>query len=210
MLPYQGLIAVDLFRQSTEESWEHFTKTTLDDCENCRQQSIAIRSTLNAILMNVSRDLRSQHNVVDQALSQRIARMEEIRQRLENELTACLRRLADTEIQIEKLKLAIQNMDHAMKLAQTRMDNRNQRPRIENCRDFTQNGLIFEIDSIHNGVTDMLAELKQCEEVKSHLIRCRGDLEREIMHKRRTILIDRERCQLIRSHYPSATNLTGY
>jgi tektin-4 len=160
--------------------------------------------------MNVSRDLRSQHNVVDQALSQRIARMEEIRQRLENELTACLRRLADTEIQIEKLKLAIQNMDHAMKLAQTRMDNRNQRPRIENCRDFTQNGLIFEIDSIHNGVTDMLAELKQCEEVKSHLIRCRGDLEREIMHKRRTILIDRERCQLIRSHYPSATNLTGY
>jgi tektin-4 len=160
--------------------------------------------------MNVSRDLRSQNDVVDQALSRRIARMEEIRQRLENELTATLRRLADTEIQIEKLKEAIQNMDHAQKLAQTRMDNRNQRPRIENCRDFTQNGLICEIDLIHNGIAEMLAELKRCEEARDHLIRCRGDLEREIMHKRRTILVDRERCQLIRSHYPSATSLTGY
>lgn len=121
-----------------------------------------------------------------------------------------LQRLADTEIQIDKLKVAIRNMDHSMKVVQTRLDNRNQRPRVENCRDQSQILLISEVKSIEEGLSAMNAQLRQEEDIKNELIARRSELEKEIMMKRRTIAIDRDRCQLLRTHFPSATALSGY
>lgn len=122
-----------------------------------------------------------------------------------------MHRLADTEKQIEKLETSIKNMDSAMKVAQTRLDNRhNRRLRVENCRDKPQEGLINEVQNIQEGVTAMLAQLKQSNNIKNELMSSRGALEREIMLKRRAIQIDKERCQLLRSHFPSATALSGY
>lgn len=136
--------------------------------------------------------------------------MDEIRQRLENELRTCLRRMADTEIQIEKLQVAIRNMDYPMKVSQTRLDNRHQRPRVENCRDESQFALIGEVKSINDSISILNEELKNSQEMKKQLMIERGNLEREIMLKRRTINIDRERIQLIRTSFPSTTALTGY
>lgn len=121
-----------------------------------------------------------------------------------------MRRLADTEIQIEKLVVSIQNMDFPMKVSQTRLDNRHQRPRVENCRDESQFALIGEVTSVHDSMTVLKEELRKSQEMKRELMIERGNLEREIMLKRRTINIDRERIQLIRTHFPSTTALTGY
>lgn len=101
-------------------------------------------------------------------------------------------------------------MDYAMMVVQTRLDNRNQRPRVENCRDQPQNLLIAEVKSLEVGSSAMNAQLKQEEDVKQELVNRRNELEREIMLKRRTIAIDRDRCQLLRSHFPSSTALSGY
>lgn len=46
--------------------------------------------------------------------------------------------------------------------------------------------------------------------MKKELMVNRGDLEREIMLKRRAINIDKDRIQMIRAHFPSATALSGY
>lgn len=198
-------------RQSSPEYWEHFTRDTLNVCETSRQKSIALRQTLDAILLNSTRDLRTQADVVERALNKRVICMDEVRQRLENDLKACLRRLADTETQIDKLEVAIKSMDAAMKVAQTRLDNRhNRRLRVENCRDKPQEGLIDEVISIQEGVTAMLAQLKQSNDIKNELMSTRGALEREIMLKRRAIQVDKERCQLLRTHFPSSTALSGY
>lgn len=97
-----------------------------------------------------------------------------------------------------------------MKVVQTRLDNRNQRPRVENCRDQSQALLIGEVRSVEEGLSAMNAQLKQEEEVKNDLMIRRSELEKEIMMKRRTIAIDRDRCQLLRTHFPSATALSGY
>ncbi|CAO1358227.1 unnamed protein product [Diamesa tonsa] len=196
--------------QSTEIYWEQYTIDNLNEAEKCRQKSIELRGTLDAILLNTARDLRTQADQVDRKLHNRIICMDEMRQRLENELRVCLRRLADTEIQIEKLQVAIQNMDFPMKVSQTRLDNRHQRPRVENCRDESQFALIGEVKSIHDSVTVLNDELKKSHEMKRELMMNRGDLEREIMLKRRTLNIDRERIQLIRTHFPSTTALSGY
>lgn len=58
----------------------------LREAERVRQLSIELRGTLDAILMNSARDLRTQADYVDRALHNRIICMDEMRQRLENEL----------------------------------------------------------------------------------------------------------------------------
>lgn len=108
----------------------------------------------------------------------------------------CLKRLADTELLIETSTENMRNMDTPMKVAQTRLDSRNRRLNIENCRDRAHIGLIEEVRST--------------EEATIALNQTRVLLERELLLKRRTLQLDRERCLFYRSHYPSATALSGY
>lgn len=73
-------------RQSTEIRWEQYTEENLKEAERIRKLSIELRGTLDAILMNSARDLRTQADSVDRAMHNRIICMDEMRQRLENEL----------------------------------------------------------------------------------------------------------------------------
>ncbi|XP_023308178.2 tektin-4 isoform X1 [Lucilia cuprina] len=196
--------------QASEQYWEHFSKETLEECETCRQKSLKLRHTLNAILMNAARDIRGQADVVEKAFVARINCTQENLQRFENDLRQCLQNLADTETRIDKLHRVIRNFDAGMKVAQTRMDNRSYRPNVENCRDSAQQNLIDEVAIIQSGVSAMLQELDEAENVKNQLMQTRSTLEREIMLKRRTLWLDRERCMLLRSHYPSASALSGF
>lgn len=128
---------------------------------------------------------------------------------------------------MDNLRAAIRRLDTSMKKAHTRLDNRLLRPRVENCRDEAHFGwvkknlaylmtnikiprLIDEVKSIGENVAALQGQLKQAEFSQASLIKARNDLEREIMIKRKTLEIDRDRTQLIRSYYPSATALTGH
>ena len=70
--------------------------------------------------------------------------------------------------------------------------------------------LIDEAKSISENVTAVLAQKKRAEELISKLIKSRKDVEVEIITKRKSLYVDRERCQPIRTSYPSVQNLTGY
>lgn len=205
-----------------------------------------LRSTLDAILMNAARDLRTKADNVERAFSKRITCMDEIRIKLENELVdvnwikfirykqfqiriwiifttfhfmehgncpmvgQCLRRLAETEKLIDGLTRGMINLDTAMKVAHSRLDNRNRRLHVENCRDISHIGLCGEVGEVQDRTANMLTAINQAEEVKTSLVNTRGLLEREIALKKRTIAIDKERCMLLRAHFPSATALSGF
>lgn len=171
---------------------------------------MTFRGTLDAILINAARDLRTQADRVELALNKRVACNEEVVRKLENELKQLLRQLADVEDLINALRNAIRRMDIPMKKAQTRLDNRLLRPRVENCRDAPHFGLIDEVKSIGESVAALQAQLGQAQRSQEHMTQIRSKLEREIMIKRKTLEIDRDRIQKIRSHYPSATALSGY
>lgn len=70
--------------------------------------------------------------------------------------------------------------------------------------------LVDEVRSISESVSALKAQLQQAEKSLCGLLKARGDLEREIIVKRKSLQIDRDRCQEIRSHYPSTVALTGY
>lgn len=122
----------------------------------------------------------------------------------------CLKRLSDTELLIENLTENRQNMDTPMKVAQSRLDNRNRRLNVENCRDRAHLGLIEEVRCIEESTLALSISLKEAEDTKHSLIQTRVLLERELLLKRRALQLDKERCLFYRSHYPSATALSGY
>lgn len=70
--------------------------------------------------------------------------------------------------------------------------------------------LVEEVKSIGERLSAVLAELKHAEKSQAELMKTRSVLEHEIMVKQRTLYIDKEQGQLLRSHYPSATALSGY
>lgn len=85
-MKFRNFLFFIYFRQSTELKWEQFTVEHLSNAEKCRQLSIELRGKLDAILLNSARDLRTQADNVDRCLHNRIICMDEMRQRLENEL----------------------------------------------------------------------------------------------------------------------------
>lgn len=121
-----------------------------------------------------------------------------------------LRRLAEAEKLIDNLTCGMNNLDAAMKVAHSRLDNRNRRLHVENCRDIAHVGLCGEAKNVQEGSSAMLSAIKQAEDAKNALMNSRGLLERELVLKKRTIAIDKERCMLLRTHFPSATALSGF
>lgn len=121
-----------------------------------------------------------------------------------------MKRLADTENLIEYLTKNMNNMDTPMKVAQTRLNNRNCRRYVENCRDQAHDGLVEEVRCVEEGTLAISMAIKEAEDTKSALIHTRALLERELLLKRRTLELDKERCLFYRGHFPSATALSGY
>lgn len=101
-------------------------------------------------------------------------------------------------------------MDRPMKIAQTRLANRNTRPTVENCRDQPHENLVEEVRSVEEATLALSTAIKEAEDTKAALIKTRAMLERELFLKRRSLDIDRDRCLAFRSQYPSATALSGY
>lgn len=72
--------------QSTPEYYEHFTRESLEQAEGTRQKAVNLRGTLDALLTNASRDMRTQADKLDLALARKIQCTEELRIKLETEL----------------------------------------------------------------------------------------------------------------------------
>lgn len=111
---------------------------------------------------------------------------------------------------IVHLKVSIRSMDNPMKVAQSRLNNRSYRLQVENCRDKPQHALVGEVVAIQEETSKMETSLKYVERLLEELLKNKADLENEISLKRRTIIIDKERCLAIRSEFPSATELKGF
>lgn len=190
-------------RQSTPSGYEHYTRESLSEAESARQRSANLRSTLDSIYKNSTKDLRDQATRVDLVLGQKIKLTEDVRLQLEKELLRCLHELANAERYIEELRHSTRGMDCAMKVAQTRLANRLQRRNVESCRDTPQFALLEEVKLLNEQTSAMLAELKHAEDSQAGLVKARSDLEQEIIVKRKTLYIDKQRGQLLRSFYPS-------
>ncbi|XP_071442256.1 tektin-4 [Hetaerina americana] len=196
--------------QSMPEGWKHMSEENLAMAEKERLASAELRKLIDVLLTDASRDLRTQKDAVDVALAERICETDLCRKQLEDHLDEILRKIGEMEKLSADLRRCIHNHDGPLKVAQTRLHNRLMRPNVESCRDKPQYGLIDEVKTVGDAITALRARLQNSEDTLTDLKGVRAQLEYQILVKRKTLSIDKGRCQVIRSHYPSSVELTGY
>ncbi|XP_060807815.1 tektin-3-like [Amyelois transitella] len=196
--------------QSDVPSWEQYTVNALLQFKSAIDKSKALRSKVEAILINSARDLRSQDVKVNEALTKRIARTEQVKTDLENQLRLTLNKIVETENLLETLHDEMMKVSQRIQVAQTRLNTKNIRPNVENCREGSLIGLLDEVRDLNDSMSLLQKRSLETEKLRADLIHERSLLENEIMVKKKTIYLDNERCLFLRSHFQSAEKLCGF
>merc|ERR1711963_264805 len=196
--------------QSTPESWAQFTHDNIARAEHERMASIQLRTLVDNVLEDTSRDMREQADQVDVNFNKRIAEMDDAKTKLEENLTKVVKQIKDQESNIANLEQAIRDKEDPLKVAQTRLYNRTYRPGVEMCRDPSQYHLVGEVNEINQSTDALKQQLNNAINSLKDLQDNRMGLEKEISVKKNSIFIDREKCLTVRNRFPSRTKLQGY
>lgn len=196
--------------QSTPESWAQFTHDNITRAEHERMASIQLRTLIDNILQDTSRDMREQADAVDVAFQRRIEEVQDAKFKLEENLKKTCDDIVATEKNIKDIKKAIKDKENPMKVAQTRLHTREFRPNVELCRDPAQYNLVGEVHEIARSVDALMQKLNEAESALKDLQDNRMALEKDIAIKTNSLFIDREKCVTHRQRYPSTLKLQGY
>lgn len=196
--------------QSTPESWAQYTHDNITRAEHERMASIQLRTLVDNILQDTSRDMREQADAVDVAFQKRVEEVQDAKNKLEDNLRKVAAEIANTEKNIGDLKQAIKDKENPMKVAQTRLHVRELRPNVELCRDPVQYSLVTEVGEISASVDALMQKLNDAEHALKDLQDNRMSLEKEISIKKNSLFIDKDKCMTHRNRYPSTTKLQGY
>merc|ERR1711971_973091 len=180
------------------EDWQDFSDANIQKGERERQSSVELRTLIDGILQQTSNDMRKQCNDVNVAFNKRIFETKDTKSKLEDHLNRVVKQIKEIEENISRLKKAIDDKVLPMKLAQTRLDTRTERPNVELCRDPVQYRLIEEVGEIECSVGELQGRLKQSESSLKGLIRNQLTLEEDIGVKANTLFIDEVECMGMR------------
>ncbi|PZC83230.1 hypothetical protein B5X24_HaOG208321 [Helicoverpa armigera] len=196
--------------QSNVPSWEQHTINALNEFKVTIDKSKALRAKVDAVLINTSRDLRSQDIKVNKSLSERIARTEQVKTELENQLKLTLEKIVETENILEMLHEEMLKVSQRIQVAQTRLNTKNCRPNVENCREGSLVALIEEVRDLNDSMSLLQKRSIETEKLRAELIHERSLLENEIIVKKKTLFLDNDRCLFLRSHFQSAEKMCGF
>lgn len=147
---------------------------------------------------------------VNKALNERIARTEQVKIELENQLRLTLEKIVETENILAMLHEEMMKVSQRIQVAQTRLNIKNCRPNVENCREGSLIGLIDEVRDLNDSMSLLQKRSLETEKLRADLIHERSILENEIIVKKKTLHLDNERCLFLRSHFQSAEKMCGY
>merc|ERR1711912_150738 len=117
--------------QSTPESWAQFTHDNITRAEHERMASIQLRTLIDNVLQDTPRDMREQADSVDSSFQKRVEEVQDSKNKLEENLRKVCDEISSTEKNIGDLKKAIKDKENPMKVAQTRLHTRENRPNVE-------------------------------------------------------------------------------
>lgn len=74
------------YSQSTPESWAQFTHDNITRAEHERMASIQLRTLIDNVLLDTSRDMREQADAVDVAFQKRVDEVQDAKNKMEENL----------------------------------------------------------------------------------------------------------------------------
>ena len=109
-----------------------------------------------------------------------------------------LEEIGEMESNVANLEQAIAEKEAPLKVAQTRLDNRTQRPNVELCRDRVQYRLVGEVGEITYNIGRLKDMLAEAEDSLKALRRTQLTLEDDIDVKVKSLFIDKEQNMMLR------------
>ncbi|KAM9032743.1 tektin-1 [Sarcophilus harrisii] len=180
------------------DDWIDFSNINVETADKQRNNTLALEALINRILSQTAGDLRKQNEAVTLALQNGIRETKEAKERLTGHLAKVMDEIGAQEKNIEILQKAVFDKEGPAKLAQTRLQSRNQRPNVELCRDKVQSQLMKEVQEITNNIDRLKCMMSQAEVELKGLSRRQLALQEEIRVKENTIYINEVLCLQMR------------
>ncbi|XP_062866700.1 tektin-4 [Trichomycterus rosablanca] len=192
------------------DGWASHTRGNLSRAEREEDASAALFRLCERVLRETAEDLRAQSNSVDEAFIQRCHGVQHTKRELELQLTQVLEQISVQERNVAALQQSVHDKEAPLRVVQSRLHQRDQRPNMELCRDPVQISLLDEADQLSSCVGALQEQLDEARASLVRLEESRTLLERNIECKTHSLLIDRHKCMKQRTHYPGQESLSGY
>ncbi|GAB1609876.1 tektin-3-like, partial [Argonauta hians] len=187
---------------SIPDSWTRFTQHNLLRSQKERANSERLRGDIDVCLRQCANAMWNQFNAVNNSFNARIRETTDTRNKMQAHLQKILQEIFETEKSIELLRKAIQKKEGPMKVAQTRLEERNHRVNVELCNDPAMKTLQREVSEIRETVKVLQDKLRNAETVLSRLVKTRSSLENDINVKENSLHVDSKMCMGMRKSFP--------
>lgn len=187
---------------SVPESWGRYSQDNLIRSQKERANSEKLRGDMDACLRYCANSMWNQFNAVNNSFNCRIQEMTDSRNKMQSHLQKTMQEIFDTEKSVDLLRKAIQMKEGPMKVAQTRLEERNHRISVELCNDHAMKTLQREVNEIRDSVRILRDKLRSGETALARLAKTRSNLENDIKMKENSLTIDQKLCMGMRKGFP--------
>jgi len=177
-------------KSTSVDEWADFTERNLTSAEKQRRNSVRTRAVADGVLQTTCNDINRQRSSADLALEMRVHELRDAKEKFEEHLKKVKKQITEMEDNILHLGEAIEHRVTALKLVETRLENRTCRPRIELCRDQPQSSLVETDSAIKDIIENLQMRLNQSKDSLKALDRKKLELEHELAIKTLSLFID--------------------
>ncbi|XP_012503062.1 PREDICTED: tektin-5 [Propithecus coquereli] len=195
---------------SVPETWAKFSNDNIRHSQNMRANSIRLREEAEHLFETLSDQMWKQFTDTNLAFNARISEVMDVKNKLQTQLVKTLQEIFQAENTIMLLERAIMAKECPLKVAQTRLECRTQRPNVELCRDIPQSKLVNEVFTIDDTLQTLKMRLRETQDTLQLLVMTKSRLEHELAIKANTLCIDKEKCMGMRKTFPCTPRLAGY
>lgn len=103
---------------------------------------------------------------------------------------------------LNKLSKALSSLDPPLRLAQTRLKKRANRPEVENCADEVYHHLIEETKLLNTYIKQLQTKNEDAKEAHRNLNKIIQMIEKDLRLKKNSLLIDQQKCMALRKSFP--------
>lgn len=178
----------------TEQQWENFSDNNIKSAEACRLNSVQLRTMVDSNLQQVANDIAKQIELTNRSFTRRIWETKDAKRKLEDQVKDVTKLIDDIEENIKNVEKGMLDKENYLKLANTRLDVRTNRPHVELVRDPAQYKLVQEVQEIEDSLRRLQDRLNESHRKLKELDRNKMILIKDIETKTNTVMIDEAEC----------------
>lgn len=172
------------------ETWLEHSKYTKLLADSELTDTYKLRESLFVVRERGRNDMRAQRDTVDFTLRKRIYETQKARNEIQWQQLKMREEMERVQSEIQNLENSIQDKEDAMKLAETRLENRSYRPGFELARDEVENGLKDEVMQVKRTLADILNKLNCAKATYNALEDQQLVIDKDLANKSQSLMTD--------------------